>query len=75
MNQTAFVCREPQIVTAPGGPTYNLPPNHGVPENHPAAPKGKNKALWWSLGGTILSAVGFICLAAWFLRRKDVRKA
>jgi hypothetical protein len=64
MNQTAFACREPQIVTAPGGPTYTQPPHHGVQDNHATAPKGKNRALWWSLGGTILSAVGFICLAA-----------
>src|SRR5579864_3727660 len=64
MNQSTFACRSPEIVMAPAGPIFTQPPHQGGQENHPAAPKGKNRALWWSLGGTILSAIGFIGLAA-----------
>jgi hypothetical protein len=65
MIQSSVACRNAEIVTIPFPPSSGQQQQlHGLQDNHPAAPRGKSRALWWSLGGTILSAVGFVALAA-----------
>jgi hypothetical protein len=65
MIQSSVACRNAEIVTIPFAPNNGQQQQlHRPQDSHPAVPKGKNRALWWSLGGTILSAVGFVALAA-----------
>ena|ERR1700730_4131391 len=67
MDQNALVCRNAGCASSPGPQSAHFAdaaaPDHAHPSGLPSPLRKGHSTLFWGLGGTVLSALGFIALA------------